>query len=54
MASLYKMLFILSLTAGGHPGLEELDIIQIWGNKIERLQKKKKKDNLIAMPSRTA
>ena len=53
MASLYKMLFILSLTAGGHPGLEELDIIQIWGNKIERLQKKKK-DNLIAMPSRTA
>lgn len=40
MVALYKVVFIHSLTASVYLGLEESDIIQIWGDKVERLQKR--------------
>lgn len=40
MVALYKVIFIQSLTASVYLGLEKPDIIQIWDEKVERLQKR--------------
>lgn len=40
IVALYKVVFIHNLTASVYLGLEESDIIQIWGGKVERLKKK--------------